>query len=461
MFELLFLLLPLAAAYGFYMGRNSFKNNHARSKTDRTNKYLHGVDFLINNNKEKAMDEFIAYLDSEHPTFESTLALGNLFRQRGEVDRAISLHTSLAHNENIEPFESELAQIELACDFMSAGLLDRAEELLRHIAEIPQQRARAVSLLVKLYEQERDFKQAIAVGLDNKDVLTAEMLNNISHYYCELSQQALVTSNFKEAKSNLHEALELCPSSVRARLLLAELLLKEQQEKSTGVSAATIASAAAQTTAQAHAVQTPLSLETNSEGAVSRQANSAGLTQSAMLTAAQVAASSANALAVDPKVQRQVLKLCAEISTLDARSGVFCLELLKKCFVNKADPHYRQALTELLSKTHSAQVTVELGMNIAQYSSRADAEFMLLAAIKERPNIKLFSSYMGLRALDLHHDQESEVILQLKSIVDAQIARTNHYHCSQCGFDSSMMFWQCPSCRHWDSMRPQQSLDGD
>ena len=74
MFELLFLLLPLAAAYGFYMGRNSYKDTHARSKTEQTNKYLHGVDFLLNNDKEKAMDEFIAYLDSEHPSFESTIA---------------------------------------------------------------------------------------------------------------------------------------------------------------------------------------------------------------------------------------------------------------------------------------------------------------------------------------------------------------------------------------------------
>ncbi len=441
MFELLFLLLPLAAAYGFYMGRNSYKDTHARSKTEQTNKYLHGVDFLLNNDKEKAMDEFIAYLDSEHPSFESTLALGNLFRQRGEVDRAISLHTTLAHNEHLEPYECELAQIELACDFMSAGLLDRAEELLQFIVEIPRQRPAAAKLLVKLYEQERDFSRAIAVGLEHKDILGADNLLRLSHYYCELCQQALVTSNFKEAKSHLSAALSLHPSSVRVRLLQAEVLLKELQENPASPSPAAIAEASAASEAlKKHQVANPTAMA---------------------MTAAAAAASTVNALAMPPKVLRQLLKLVSEIATLDPSTGIFCLEILKRCFVNKADPRYREALTELVAKTHSAAATVELCLNVAQNSSRDDAEFMLLNAIKERPNIKLFSAYMGMRAQDLHHEHESEVILQLKSIVDAQIARTNHYHCSRCGFDSSMMFWQCPSCRSWDSIRPQQSLDSD
>lgn len=441
MFELLFLLLPLAAAYGFYMGRNSYKDTRARSKTEQTKKYLHGVDFFLNNDKEKAMDEFIAYLDSEHPTFESTLALGNLFRQRGEVDRAISLHTTLAHNEQLEPYECELAQVELACDFMSAGLLDRAEDLLLSIVEIPRQRKAAARLLVKLYEQERDFNRAIAVGLEHKDVLGQDGILRLSHYYCELCQQALVTSNFKEAKTNLNQALSLHPSSVRARLLQAEVILKELQENPTTPSTEVIA-----------ALGDPKKGQQGSTGSYSNLA---------IEQAAAVAANTVNSLAVPPKAMHQILKLISEVATLDASSGVFCLGLLQRCFVNKADPRYREALTQLVAKTHSAAVTVELCLNVSQYGSRDDAKFMLLSAIKERPNIKLFSAYIGLRTQELHHEHESEVLLQLKSIVDAQIARTSHYHCHSCGFDSSMMFWQCPSCRRWDTIRPQQSLDSD
>ena len=324
---------------------------------------------------------------------------------------------------------------------MSAGLLDRAEELLQFIVEIPRQRPAAAKLLVKLYEQERDFSRAIAVGLEHKDILGSDNLLRLSHYYCELCQQALVTSNFKEAKSHLSAALSLHPSSVRVRLLQAEVLLKELQENPTSLSASAIAEASAASEALK-----------NHQGAN---------TTAMAMTAAAAAASTVNALAMPPKVLRQLLKLVSEIATLDPSTGIFCLEILKRCFVNKADPRYREALSELVAKTHSAAATVELCLNVAQNSSRDDAEFMLLNAIKERPNIKLFSAYMGMRAQDLHHDHESEVILQLKSIVDAQIARTNHYHCSHCGFDSSMMFWQCPSCRSWDSIRPQQSLDSD
>lgn len=443
MFELLFLLLPLAAAYGFYMGRNSYKDTKARSQTEQTNKYLKGIDFFFKNDQAKAVDEFIAYLDSEHPTFESTLALGNLFRQRGELDRAISLHTSLAQNETLEPFECELAQLELAGDFMSAGLLDRAEDLLLTMIEIPSQRRSSALLLVKLYEQERDFSRAIALGLEHSDVLGVEGKQRLSHYYCELCQQALVTSKFKEARNYLNSGLELYPSSVRIRLLQAEVLLKELQENPQGPSSAAIAQASAAAT----------TLQPQNGDAKSDMIRGAA--------AAAAAAINVNALAVPPKVQKQVLKLVSEMETLDSLTGVFCLELLKRCFVNKADPHYREALIELVNKTHSATATVELCLNVAQYTSRSDAEDMLLNAIKERPNIKLFSAYMGMRARDLHHEHESEVISQLKSIVDGQIARSSRYHCSHCGFDSSMMFWQCPSCRTWDSMRPKQSLDSD
>ena len=408
MFELLFLLLPIAAAYGYYMGRNSYKNTHARSKTEKTNNYLQGVDFLLHNNKEKAMDEFIAYLNTEHPTFESSLALGNLFRQRGEVDRAISLHTSLANNENVEPVENELAQLELAQDFMSAGLLDRAEDILLTMVEIPRQRKSAAELLVKLYEQERDFSKAIRIGLDHRDILGASSLSRISHYYCELAQQELATSKIKEAKSHLQDALNICPNSIRARLSQAEIALRDLNQAIT---------------------------DGNYKTATTER--------------------------------QKILKLCADIAAIDPSAGMCCLDLLKKCFTPpqlqpiKDMQAYRKALEDLAGATKSAAVMVELCAVVAQLSSHSDAEFMLLSFIKEKPNIKLFSAYMGLRAQELPQEKEKEVILQLKSIVDAQIMSNSHYRCQSCGFDSSMMFWQCPSCRHWDTIRPQQSLDGD
>lgn len=391
MFELVFLLLPIAAAYGYYMGRSSLKNKQAASQTESTQNYLKGVDYMLNNDKEQAMDKFIAYLNATDPTVESTLALGNLFRKRGEVDKAISLHSSLATNDEIEPYESELARIELAYDFISAGLLDRAESILLELIEIPRQRKSAAVLLVKVYEQERDFNKAIEVGLNHKDVLGKSSLNRLANYYCELSQQSLIAGKFKEAEAKLNSALGLNPNSIRPRLMKCEIYLKSQK----------------------------------------------------------------------PNASEEIVKLINEVTRLDPSTGIMCLELLKKCFINKADPLYRIALEDLVRKTKSAAAMVELCLVVDSTGSHEDAELMLLNFLKEKPNLKLFSSFMNLRSKDNPNVETTDVIMQLKSLIDAQIASNAHYSCSKCGFESTMMFWQCPSCRRWDTMRAKRGLDGD
>ena len=127
MFELLFLLLPVAAAYGFYMGRASVRHRKDTSDNVRAHNYIRGVEYFLNNEKERAVDRFIAYFNESDPSFETHVALGNLFRKRGEVDKAISMHESLLGNQKLSDPEHEVAQIELARDFISAGLLDTVQ----------------------------------------------------------------------------------------------------------------------------------------------------------------------------------------------------------------------------------------------------------------------------------------------------------------------------------------------
>lgn len=86
---------------------------------------------------------------------------------------------------------------------------------------------------------------------------------------------------------------------------------------------------------------------------------------------------------------------------------------------------------------------------------------MLLNYLKEKPNLKLFSAFMNLRTKDNPQVSASDVIMQLKSLIDVQIASNAHFSCARCGFESSMMFWQCPSCRRWDTIRAKHGLDGD
>lgn len=388
MFELLFLLLPFAAAYGYYMGRQSVRDKKEKSSTVRNNNYLRGVEYLLNNEKDRAVDKFIAYLNESDPSFESNLALGNLFRKRGEVDRAISLHEALANNPKLDVAENEISRVELARDFISAGLLDRAERILLDLVDIPRQHAAAAALLVKVYEQERDYHKAIEIALTYRSVLGSSSLSQLSHYYCQCAVQDVMAGNRETAYASYQHALDVYPNSVRARLEYADLLIK------------------------------------------------------------------------DKKLKEAYIKV-KEVSEIDPNSGLLCLDLIRKCFPNKADPDLRFALEDLVRRTHSAEAMVDLVQSVELISGKEDAEVQLLAFIKEKPSLKLFSALIGLRSRDNDDAKANDVVVQLKSLIDAQTASNPRFSCSRCGFKSRMMFWQCPSCRRWDTITPIRGLDGD
>ena len=140
---------------------------------------------------------------------------------------------------------------------------------------------------------------------------------------------------------------------------------------------------------------------------------------------------------------------------------MLCLDLIRKCFPNKADPDLRFALEDLVRRTHSAEAMVDLVQSVELISGKEDAEVQLLAFIKEKPSLKLFSALIGLRSRDSDDAKANDVVVQLKSLIDAQIATNPRFSCSRCGFKSKMMFWQCPSCRRWDTITPIRGLDGD
>lgn len=386
MFELLFILLPIAAAYGYYMGRQSARNKREDENLHKNTNYLHGVEYLLNNKQDKAVDKFIAYLNEADPSFENSLALGNLFRKRGEFDKAINMHQALSNNSRLEANEHEISKLELARDFVSAGLIDRAENILVELIDIPRMRVEAASLLVKLYERERDYPKAIEIALTYREYLGRNSLMRLAHYYCEVADVYFSQGEIKKAQSSYLSALEVDDNSIRACIGLCSVEIKQKNFK-------------------------------------------------------------------------KACDYIKEITELDGNYGLICLSLLKQCFPNIADPNLRFELEQLVRRTKSASAMAFLVETVYQ-SSPEDAELMLLSFIKENPNLKLFSVLMSMRA-KTENGKASETILQLKSLVDAQIARKVSYSCHNCGFESKILFWQCPSCRQWGSMRTIKGLDGD
>ena len=157
------------------------------------------------------------------------MALGNLFRQQGEVDKAISLHEKMSNDTSLDESERELAKIELIRDFLSAGLLDRAEKILSDVIDIPRLRKTAVMLLLSLYEKEQDFEKAIQIANHYSDYLDKNSYVQLSNYYCEVAKKFSLNADYKQSEEYLKRALVTDSKCVRALIEMAELKIKNNE----------------------------------------------------------------------------------------------------------------------------------------------------------------------------------------------------------------------------------------
>ena len=170
MLELLFLLLPIAAAYGWYMGHRSAKKDQEDISNKLSRDYVTGVNFLLSNQTDKAVDLFLDMLQNKkqkmeiesNSQFEAELTLGNLFRSRGEVDRALRIHQALDRSPNYSFEQKLLAKQQLAKDFMTVGFYDRAEALYIIMVDEPEFAENALQqLLVDLSKKQKNGKKRL------------------------------------------------------------------------------------------------------------------------------------------------------------------------------------------------------------------------------------------------------------------------------------------------------------
>ncbi len=228
--EIYWLLLLLAGAAGWYLAYIFYKN---KSQPKIPGEYLKGLNYLLNEQPDKALEVFIELVDVDSETVETHLVLGNMFRRRGEVDRAIRIHQNLIARPALNATYKSTALLELAKDYLKAGLLDRAESLFNDVIDIGLQTDEAYPLLLGLYEQEKEWQKAIettkkleTVSDKKKNVITA-------HYYCELSELA-----YKKSESEIASATKLAKkalshdkSCARASVLLGNYAMHEDNYK--------------------------------------------------------------------------------------------------------------------------------------------------------------------------------------------------------------------------------------
>jgi lipopolysaccharide biosynthesis regulator YciM len=223
---LLFILLPVAAASGWWAARRHFMSSDANTKRAGLNfspDYFKGLNFLLNEQPDKAIDVFVNMLQIDNDTVETHLALGNLFRRRGEVDRAIRIHQNLIARPTLNKQQRALALFELGQDYMRAGLLDRSESLFVELLELGEHRAEAMDKLLDIYTQEKEWEKAIDVARRLEHLSGRRMNVGIAQFYCELGDGLLAKAEYRQALKMCKRALGVDRQCVRATLLQAAI----------------------------------------------------------------------------------------------------------------------------------------------------------------------------------------------------------------------------------------------
>ena len=150
------LLLPLAAGSGWWAAKRDQKRQKKTGRYDLPSAYFKGLNFLLNEQPDKAIEVFLKVLEIDSETVEMHLALGSLFRRRGEIERATRIHKNLIARPNLNKLQREQALFELGQDYFKAGLLDRAESLFLELLEVDQHSEQAFVHLLQIYEQEKE-----------------------------------------------------------------------------------------------------------------------------------------------------------------------------------------------------------------------------------------------------------------------------------------------------------------
>ncbi len=391
MYEILLLialLLPVAWYFGYRNGLRNTKNKSVVQQNGLSRKYFTGLNYLLNEESDKAIDTFVSMLEIDSETVETHLALGNLFRKRGEVDRAIRVHQNLIARPSLSATLRKLSLMELGQDYMAAGLLDRAENIFKELVQDHGYQQASLKQLLSIYQQTKDWQKAIEVceKLQLNDI--PSLKNQMAHFYCELAEINLNSLAYKESLYFAKKALAVEPNSVRATLLSGDIYISLGKHK--------------------------------------------------------------DAIKAYRELLRQDVELLSE-----------ALEKIRLCYIHLNDHKGLMAFLETAIEQGAGISTILIYAEEIQaiHGDHAVADY-IAQQMTRHPSIK---GLVKLIELHLTHASESArpSLSMLHDVVSKLIKNKPIYHCNLCGFDSKTLFWQCPSCKNWGSVKPIQGIEGE
>jgi len=217
-----FFLLPIAALSGWLVARSHYKKSASKKSSSFNPGYFKGLNYLLNEQPDKAIDVFIHLLEVNSDTVATHLALATLFRRRGETERAIRIHQNLIARPTLTSPQRDQVLMELGLDYMHAGVLDRAEHLFLELLTRPSPPMEVIDQLLRIYQQEKEWSKAIKMGKRIYSQQQDKIGTLIAQFYCELAQQ-----EFEQSQNNIpgliKQAHKYDPNCVRASLLEAKM----------------------------------------------------------------------------------------------------------------------------------------------------------------------------------------------------------------------------------------------
>ncbi|MGE8366789.1 lipopolysaccharide assembly protein LapB [Cupriavidus basilensis] len=371
--------------------------------------YFKGLNFLLNEQPDQAIDAFIEVARLDPETTELHFALGALFRRRGETERAIRVHQNLASREDLPDAEREHALFELGQDFLRAGLLDRAEESLRRLMSGPYA-APAKHVLLELYEVEKEWKKAIEAARELQPLEQKDYSLQIAQFCCELAQDALQRKQPEDAIGWLELAVKENPANVRAPMLLGDVAMAAGDAQG----------------ALGHWL-----------GIERQDAAYLPLVADRVVKAYRQLGDDGRAV----EWLRGLLKtnLAAELLDIAYRAE---LELhgAHAAAVLMREQLRRQPSLQALTKYFEAQAA-EVAAAVGEANGAAEAG----TAVAQAPQATVH---------DIDQEQEVSAIRDLLQNRTRNLAR---YTCRECGFRARLFYWQCPGCNRWETYAPRRS----
>lgn len=388
MLELLFLLLPVAAAYGWYMGRRSAQQDKQQEANRLSREYVAGVNFLLSNQQDKAVDLFLDMLKEDSNTVEAHLTLGNLFRSRGEVDRAIRIHQALMESASLTFEQRLLAVQQLGRDYMAAGMYDRAEDMFGQLVGEEDFRLSALQQLLAIHQATSDWLKAIDVAEKLVKLGKDKQRVEIAHFYCELALQAMGSDDLDKAMGLLKRAASADNQCARVSIMVGRIYMAQGE--------------------YAKAVE---SLQ--------------------------------RVLNQDKELVSETLPMLQECyQYLEQQQG--WADFLKRC----------------VEENTGATAELMLAEIIEQHEGRDVVQVYINRQLQRHPTMRVFYRLMDYHLADAEDGRAKESLLLLRDMVGEQIRTKPRYRCHKCGFTAHSLYWHCPSCRAWSSVKPIRGLDG-